>query len=111
MTAKNSMEQFFTHSALPSRELSRAVISESIISVKVAHLAVEHVRATPEMVAADMTFIDMGADSLDVIEFIIALEEAFAIEISRDDECDITRPSEAVAYVEGRLGKGGLDNG
>ena len=43
---------------------------------------------------------DLGADSLDTVELVMALEEEFGIEIPDEDAEKITRVKEAVDYIE-----------
>jgi len=43
---------------------------------------------------------DLGADSLDTVELVMALEEAFKIEISDEDAEKITTVGEAIKYIE-----------
>jgi len=43
---------------------------------------------------------DLGADSLDTVELVMAFEEEFGIEIPDEDAEKITRVKEAVAYIE-----------
>ncbi|MDP4152039.1 MAG: acyl carrier protein [Bacillota bacterium] len=46
---------------------------------------------------------DLGADSLDLFQIIMALEEAFEIEISNEDAEHIATVGDAVTYIENRL--------
>jgi acyl carrier protein len=43
---------------------------------------------------------DLGADSLDIVELVMAFEEAFGIEIPDEDAEKITRVREAIEYIE-----------
>ena len=43
---------------------------------------------------------DLGADSLDTVELVMALEEAFKIEISDEDAEKITTVADAIKYIE-----------
>ena len=49
---------------------------------------------------------DLGADSLDTVELVMALEEEFGIEIPDEDAEKITRVKEAVEYIEKHGDKG-----
>lgn len=51
-------------------------------------------------VTADATFDDLGADSLDIVEVVMAFEEEFDIEISDEDAEDINTVQDAVDYIE-----------
>ncbi len=66
----------------------------------VKELIVEHLGANEAQVTADATFVDdLGADSLDIVELVMALEEKFGIEISDDDAQKITKVNDAVQYI------------
>ena len=74
-------------------------VEERIIAVVVEQLSVEEAQATP-----DASFIDdLAADSLDIVEVVMALEEEFEIEIPDEDAEDIGTVAEAIAYVKKRL--------
>jgi acyl carrier protein len=47
---------------------------------------------------------DLGADSLDLVELIMAFEEKFGAEISDEDAQKITSVGEAVKYIDGKKG-------
>jgi acyl carrier protein len=54
-----------------------------------------------ELVTPDASFVDdLGADSLDTVELVMALEEEFGVEIPDEDAEKITRVREAVDYIE-----------
>ena len=54
-----------------------------------------------EEVTPDASFVDdLGADSLDTVELVMAFEEEFGIEIPDEDAEKITRVKEAVEYIE-----------
>jgi acyl carrier protein len=48
---------------------------------------------------------DLGADSLDIVELVMAFEEAFEIEIPDEDAEKITTVKEAIDYIEARTSK------
>ena len=48
---------------------------------------------------------DLGADSLDIVELVMAFEEEFGIEIPDEDAEKITRVKEAVDYIEHHAGQ------
>ena len=61
----------------------------------------EALGVTPEQVTTNARFIeDLGADSLDTVELVMAFEEEFGIEIPDEDAEKITRVKEAVEYIE-----------
>ena len=54
-----------------------------------------------DQVTTDASFVDdLGADSLDTVELVMAFEEEFGIEIPDEDAEKITRVKEAVDYIE-----------
>lgn len=69
---------------------------QRVKAIVVEQLGVEEGQVTPEA-----SFInDLGADSLDQVELVMALEEAFNIEIPDADAEKITKVSEAVEYID-----------
>ena len=76
------------------------------VSDKVKSIIVEQLGVDEEEVTADASFVDdLGADSLDTVELVMAFEEEFGIEIPDEDAEKITRVKEAVEYIEAH-GKG-----
>lgn len=68
---------------------------------KVKEIIVDQLGAKPEQIKMDSTIIDdLGADSLDVVELIMALEEAFEIEIPDEDAEKINSVGDIVNYIE-----------
>lgn len=66
----------------------------------VKDLIVEHLGVAADQVKSEATFVDdLGADSLDIVELVMALEEKFGIEISDDDAQKIAKVSDAVDYI------------
>jgi len=69
---------------------------EKVIQIVVEELALDHNEVTP-----DANFIeDLGADSLDVVELVMAFEEEFGLEIPDEDAENISTVQEAVDYIE-----------
>ncbi len=56
-------------------------------------------------ITADSTFQDLGADSLDLLEIIMRLEEQFGIEINDEEAEKMTKMGEVVAYINERRTK------
>lgn len=67
------------------------------ILVEQLNLAHEH------QVTEDSTFEELGADSLDVVEIIMAIEEDFVIEIPDEEAKQIKTVEQAVAHIERAL--------
>ncbi|HPZ81394.1 MAG TPA: acyl carrier protein [Candidatus Atribacteria bacterium] len=71
---------------------------------KVKEIVVDQLGVDEDDVSLDASFIDdLGADSLDIVELIMAFEEEFDIEIPDDDAERITTVGEAVEYIESRV--------
>ncbi|MCG2708346.1 MAG: acyl carrier protein [Candidatus Omnitrophica bacterium] len=61
----------------------------------------EQLDVKPEEIEAQSSFIDdLGADSLDTVELVMALEEKFNIEIPDEDAEKMQRVSDVVKYIE-----------
>ncbi len=71
---------------------------------RVAGIIVEQLGATKEEIVPEASFIDdLGADSLDIVELVMAMEETFDIEIPDDDAEKIQTIGDAVSYLRDRL--------
>ncbi len=67
---------------------------------KVKEIVVDQLGVTEEEVTEESSFVDdLGADSLDVVELIMAFEEAFDIEIPDEDAERIATVKDAVNYL------------
>ena len=71
-------------------------VADRVKKIIVDQLGVEEETVTPEASFVD----DLGADSLDTVELVMALEEEFGVEIPDEDAEKITRVKEAVEYIE-----------
>ncbi len=70
---------------------------------RVKSIIVEQLGVDAEEVNADASFVeDLGADSLDTVELIMAFEEEFGVEISDDDAEKIRKVRDAVEYIDKR---------
>ncbi len=70
-------------------------VSERVKKIVVEHLGVEAASVTPEASFID----DLGADSLDIVELVMAFEEEFGVEIPDDAAEKISTVGDAVAYI------------
>ncbi len=71
------------------------------VADKVKSIIVEQLGVDEEEVTSDASFVeDLGADSLDTVELVMAFEEEFEIEIPDEDAEKITRVKDAVEYIE-----------
>ncbi len=71
------------------------------VEEKVKKIIIDQLGANPEQVTPEASFIDdLGADSLDTVELVMALEEEFDIEIPDEDAEKITTVGQAIEYIE-----------
>ncbi|HDD53467.1 MAG: acyl carrier protein [Aquificota bacterium] len=75
-------------------------IEQKVKEIIVEQLGVDESEVTPEASFID----DLGADSLDTVELVMAFEEAFDIEIPDEDAEKITTVKDAIEYVKNKLG-------
>jgi acyl carrier protein len=71
-------------------------IADKVKKIVVEHLGVEESKVTPEASFID----DLGADSLDTVELVMAFEEAFSVEIPEDAAEKISTVKDAIDYIE-----------
>ena len=77
---------------------------ETDLKERVSEMIIEQLGATKEEIVPEASFIDdLGADSLDIVELVMAMEEKFDIEIPDDDAEKIQTIGDAVAYLRDRL--------
>ena len=73
---------------------------------RVKGIVVDQLGVAEEEVSTEASFIDdLGADSLDVVELVMALEEEFGVEIPDEDAEKIITVGEAVKYIESHAGE------
>ncbi len=71
------------------------------VAEKVKNIIVEQLGVDGDEVTAEASFTDdLGADSLDIVELVMAFEEEFDIEIPDEEAEKISNVREAVAYIE-----------
>ena len=71
------------------------------VEARIADLIVEQLGVTREEVVAKASLVDdLGADSLDVVELVMSMEESFNIEIPDDEAEKIQTIGDAVSYLE-----------
>lgn len=73
----------------------------SDIGERVKKIVVEHLGVDADKVTENASFIDdLGADSLDTVELVMAFEEAFSVEIPEDAAEKIATVKDAIDYIE-----------
>lgn len=76
------------------------------IEARVKKIVTEQLGVKEDEITADASFVDdLGADSLDTVELVMALEEEFETEIPDADAEKILTVKDAVAYIVSRLEK------
>lgn len=76
----------------------------SNIEERVKKIIVEQLGVNEEQVVNDASFVDdLGADSLDTVELVMALEEEFECEIPDEESAKITTVQEAINYVSAHI--------
>ena len=71
-------------------------VADRVTSIIAEQLGVDAEEVTQESSFTD----DLGADSLDIVELVMAFEEEFGLEIPDEDSEKITKVQDAVAYIE-----------
>ena len=88
-------------SPLPVENLGEAYKSMSDTAERVKKIVVEHLNVDADKVTDNASFIeDLGADSLDTVELVMAFEEEFGIEIPDDAAESIVTVGDAVKYID-----------
>ena len=77
-------------------------VEGTIRKIIVDQLGVDEDEVTLEASFTD----DLSADSLDIVELVMAFEEEFNIEIPDEDASEIVRVQDAVSYIEKKAGGG-----
>lgn len=74
------------------------MVDEKVKEIISKQLGVNSAEVTPEASFVE----DLGADSLDTVELVMAFEEAFNIEIPDEDAEKITKVKDAIAYINSK---------
>jgi acyl carrier protein len=70
---------------------------------RVAEIIIDQLGCTKDEVVPEASFIDdLGADSLDIVELVMAMEESFGVEIPDEDAERIQTIGDAVSYLRGK---------
>ncbi|KHK02484.1 acyl carrier protein [Desulfovibrio aerotolerans] len=76
-------------------------VAEKVKEIIVDQLGVDAAEVLPEAKFVD----DLGADSLDLTELIMAMEEEFGVEISDEDAQTIQKVQDAISFIEKKKGE------
>lgn len=75
------------------------------VQQKLKEIVMDRLNAEEDQIKPEASFVeDLGADSLDIVELIMGIEEEFDIEIPDEDAEKLTTVGEAMAYVKMKLG-------
>lgn len=79
-------------------------MDRSEIKEKVRKIICEHLGVTSEQVKDDSRFVeDLGADSLDIVELVMGLEEEFSMTIPDEDSSKIMSVGDVLNYIEKQI--------
>lgn len=74
---------------------------EKSVADKVKDIIVEQLGVNPEQVTPEASFIDdLGADSLDTVELVMAFEEEFGVEVPDEDAEKLQSVGDVIKYIE-----------
>jgi len=83
-------------------------MADKSIEEKVKDIIVEQLGVNPEQVTPEASFIeDLGADSLDIVELVMAFEEEFGVEVPDEDAEKLQTVGDVIRYIEERAKQGG----
>ena len=72
---------------------------------RISEIVIEQLGVSRDDIESESSFIDdLGADSLDIVELVMAMEEEFGIEIPEDDSEKLQTFGDVVAYLREKLG-------
>jgi acyl carrier protein len=96
----------FTKRVFPNGLSRKDTITMSTVEQQVKKIVAEQLGVKEEEVTNDASFVDdLGADSLDTVELVMALEEEFETEIPDEDAEKITTVQQAIDYINSHKGK------
>jgi acyl carrier protein len=71
---------------------------------KVKKIIIDQLGVSADQITPDAAFVDdLGADSLDLTELIMAMEEEFGVEIEDEDAQKMTKVKDALAYIQSKV--------
>ncbi len=75
------------------------------VTSRLQEIVIDRLDVDAEKITDGASFVeDLGADSLDIVELIMGIEEEFDIEIPDEDAEKLTNVGEALEYIKGKLG-------
>ncbi len=81
------------------------------ILAKVKEMVASHLGKSEEEITPDSSFIeDLGADSLDLVELIMSMEDEFGLEISDEDAENIITVQDAISFIQSSVEAASEDN-
>lgn len=84
----------------PAAAIAVHAVQQVSVAQRVKHIVINQLGADPASVVPNARFVgDLGADSLDIVELIMAFEEEFGIRISDAEATKIQTVGEAIAYI------------
>ncbi|MDR1885946.1 MAG: acyl carrier protein [Synergistaceae bacterium] len=80
-------------------------MQSEVVLAKLKELVMDRLNVEEDQIKPDASFVeDLGADSLDIVELIMGIEEEFDVEIPDEDAEKLTNVGEALEYVKSKLG-------
>lgn len=76
--------------------MANSAVYEEIKQLIVERIGVDASKITPETTFRD----DLGADSLDIVELVMEMEDRFGVEVSDDDADNMTTVGKVAAFIE-----------
>lgn len=80
-------------------------MSDKTIAERVKEIIVDQLGVSADQVTSEAKFVeDLGADSLDTVELVMALEEEFDVEVPDDEAEKLQAVKDVVTFIEGKKG-------
>ena len=90
----------------PTNPGDKFYMAEKSIEERVKDIIVEQLGVNPEQVTPTASFIeDLGADSLDTVELVMAFEEEFSVEVPDEDAEKLQTVGDVIKYIEDKTSK------